>query len=369
MSDPSKKGVLALCGSMRGLSTIAVGLRLWARKGHKVPLMADDWTAILALVRYSSSDMAPEEIAANIGIQHGSEIALDFLTTCTLGSVKLSALFFYRRIFCNMEKRGIFNIIIWVTVIVVVLWLFIFLFLPGFQCGTHFSALYDGTYNQYCKISLSIAYGLATSDFLLDVWILALPIPHLTKVTPISDSATSYHIAEETIHHGGFPTDFGVTEPLRISSDSMTNSQYSGLAASTIRMASYINFVIGGPDYLFNTDYNGKIDSFAWDEALITGTFFYTMLECGMALVAVNLPLLRVLAISLKASELMSSVKGIFEFSFLRGSSSQIEHHDLEAPRADGMKRSFSTGPSERTEAAGAPSARIPLHVLEGSRR
>ncbi|KAK8062537.1 hypothetical protein PG997_014634 [Apiospora hydei] len=147
-----------------------------------------------------------------------------------------------------------------------------FQFLAGFQCGTHFSALYDGTYDQYYTISFPFAYGLATSDFLLDVWILVLPIPR---------------------------------------------------------------------------------------------TFFYTILESGMALVAVNLPSLRVLAISLKTSDLINSMRSIFEFSFLRGSSFQIERHDLEASRAhDGMKRSLSTGPSEGTEKAGTQSDQIPLHAM-----
>ncbi|KAK8062536.1 hypothetical protein PG997_014633 [Apiospora hydei] len=42
---------------------------------------------------YSSSDLTPEEIAAKLQTQQESEIALDILTNCTLGFVKLSALF------------------------------------------------------------------------------------------------------------------------------------------------------------------------------------------------------------------------------------------------------------------------------------
>ncbi len=69
----------------------------------------------------------------------------------------------------------------WVTIGVVILWLLVFQFLAGFQCGTHFSALWDGTYRQYCTLSFPFLYGLAVSDFLLDVWILALPIPGVRK--------------------------------------------------------------------------------------------------------------------------------------------------------------------------------------------
>lgn len=69
-----------------------------------------------------------------------------------------------------------------ITVVVVVLWLFVFSILAGLQCGTHFSALWDGTYTQYCTISFPFLYGLAVSDFLLDVWILVLPIPRVAQL-------------------------------------------------------------------------------------------------------------------------------------------------------------------------------------------
>lgn len=50
MSDSSKTGLLALSGSMMGLTTIAVGLRFWVRRRQQLAFMADDWTAALALV-------------------------------------------------------------------------------------------------------------------------------------------------------------------------------------------------------------------------------------------------------------------------------------------------------------------------------
>lgn len=53
MSDYSKDSVLALAGSLMGLSTIAVSMRFWARRRHKVRVMADDWIAGLALVSNS----------------------------------------------------------------------------------------------------------------------------------------------------------------------------------------------------------------------------------------------------------------------------------------------------------------------------
>ncbi len=50
MSDSSKDGILAVSSSLIGLSSITVGLRFWARKRHNLPIMADDWLAVAALV-------------------------------------------------------------------------------------------------------------------------------------------------------------------------------------------------------------------------------------------------------------------------------------------------------------------------------
>lgn len=113
------------------------------------------------------------------------QIAWDMLSTCALACIKISAVFFYRRIFCVSGNKTGFSIVTLATVTILLLWLMTFLFLTGFQCGSHFSALWNGTYLQYCTISFPFLYGLVISDLLLDVWILALPVPqvsHLVKV-------------------------------------------------------------------------------------------------------------------------------------------------------------------------------------------
>lgn len=71
-----------------------------------------------------------------------------------------------------------------------------------------------------------------------------------------------------------------------------------GLGASIARMVQYIKIELGGPDYLLYTD----------NERLITESFFYTMLEAGMALIAVNLPSLWFFSISLKTGDILRSV-------------------------------------------------------------
>ena len=103
--------------------------------------------------------------------------------SATLAFTKMSALFFYRRIFCVGSYTRVSNLVIILSIAIVSCWLITFEFLAGFQCGTHFAALWDETYAQYCFLSFPYLYGLAISDFLLDIWILALPIP---LVGPVS---------------------------------------------------------------------------------------------------------------------------------------------------------------------------------------
>lgn len=105
------------------------------------------------------------------------QVAMDYTQTASIAFIKLSALFFYRRVLCVSGISNWFDIATKISIAIIILWLVVFEFLAGFQCGTHLDALWDGTYLQYCTISFPWLYGLTVSDVLLDVWILALPIP------------------------------------------------------------------------------------------------------------------------------------------------------------------------------------------------
>ena len=54
--------------------------------------------------------------------------------------------------------------------------------LTGLTCGTHFSALWTGhkDFAKYCKATDPYLLSLAISDFLLDIWILTLPVPQVS---------------------------------------------------------------------------------------------------------------------------------------------------------------------------------------------
>ena len=100
-----------------------------------------------------------------------------------MGCTKASALFFYKRIFCPNGLEKTFNRVILATVGVVVIYVILFGLLTGFQCGTHFSALFNGDYLHYC-FSFQFLLAVSVTGVLLDTWILALPMP---KVCTLED--------------------------------------------------------------------------------------------------------------------------------------------------------------------------------------
>jgi len=62
MSAQSKDGLLAVLGSMIGLTTIAVGLRLFARKHQHLPFQADD---LFANISWASLVILSDSIFTN----------------------------------------------------------------------------------------------------------------------------------------------------------------------------------------------------------------------------------------------------------------------------------------------------------------
>lgn len=100
----------------------------------------------------------------------------------TLVCAKISALFFYRRIFC-VTKRDYFNYTIIATLVGLFAWTIAFDILSMLQCRSHFTAFWNGDFEVYCvEVNREWAMGLAYSDFLLDLWVLLLPVPRVSSI-------------------------------------------------------------------------------------------------------------------------------------------------------------------------------------------
>ena len=93
------------------------------------------------------------------------------------GFIKLSVLFFYRRVFVNRTNSR-FDMVTKGAIVIVILWTIAFLCAQFFTCGTHISNNWGPLIDAlHCANSDTIANGLFISDFLTDFFVLILPIP------------------------------------------------------------------------------------------------------------------------------------------------------------------------------------------------
>lgn len=106
--------------------------------------------------------------------------AFDVFAVLSMGLTKISALYFFKRVFFTGHKMEVFNYITIGGIGVIVLWMIAFLIMSFFECGTHISAEWTTSAAiaaKYCTHNYPVLEGLAISDFLLDFFVLLLPIP------------------------------------------------------------------------------------------------------------------------------------------------------------------------------------------------
>lgn len=96
-----------------------------------------------------------------------------------LGFVKLSFVFFYRRIFAVGNRSQSFNILTILVNIVTVVWMMAFFFAYLFMCKTHFGAFWtsEQAVITHCGRITTTFLSFAVSDFAVDLVIFLLPIP------------------------------------------------------------------------------------------------------------------------------------------------------------------------------------------------
>jgi hypothetical protein len=100
---------------------------------------------------------------------------MQIITIPALGAVKLSALFFYYRIFCP-HKNGPTRLVIFSVILIVILWTLFNLCVAVFACGTNVKLFFGGPSAKCINILLWL-YTLSITDLITDVMVLVLPIP------------------------------------------------------------------------------------------------------------------------------------------------------------------------------------------------
>ena len=116
MSTTSPSGLQALSGSLLAITTIIIGLRFYTRYAQRAYIGADDWLiipgyvtfigmiacALLGVDRkmfgYSDAEVAAAKLT--FGTEASLVVSLDVLSAASLGFTRISALLFFRRIFC-----------------------------------------------------------------------------------------------------------------------------------------------------------------------------------------------------------------------------------------------------------------------------
>ena len=92
-----------------------------------------------------------------------------------LGTIRLSAVFFYCKMFCSTRMNDLFGVASMVMIVVIGIWilgLFIGVF---FLCGSTVNDIFQT--NQACLNNVTYLYALAYSSITLDFLVIVLPIP------------------------------------------------------------------------------------------------------------------------------------------------------------------------------------------------
>lgn len=91
--------------------------------------------------------------------------------------IKLSCMFFYRRVFRAGGSR-LFDLAMFTIVAIIVVWAISFFFAFLFMCGTHFDYLWTSLANETkCAKTMTLQNGFAISDVITDLLVLLFPLP------------------------------------------------------------------------------------------------------------------------------------------------------------------------------------------------
>jgi len=310
--------VIALSVALPIISIIIVALRFLTRRMQNVKLGIDDWLIVNGLVF-----LVAMAICMLIGTRNGAmgsptppppanltpeeqEFYTDPSTTFTeklefpfqifmmiaYASIKISLLAFYRRIFV-VSKNNAFDIIVKVSATVVFLWTLAFIFIIIFDCGTAIWANWGAVTAQlqFCAIGFTSEYGLAISDFLVDVFIFVLPLPVIWRLQ------------------------LSMQKKIAVSGIFLLGG--AAIGASIARMVLYIQIL------------SGVTKDEAIDPNLeLTVGLWWSLLEVGLSLIAACLPTLSFLFKRMSLESALRSVRSVFSIHSSQHSSKVTTRND-----------------------------------------
>jgi len=199
--------------------------------------------------------------------------------------VKLSILFFYRRIF----RGKIFDIVSWMMIAATILWTVIFEFLYIFRCGTNFSAGWVSIkeLQEYCNDENARQIGFSVTDVFADLVLLVLPMPIVWRLQ------------------------MPIKRKLAVSGVLLLGSL--AIAASFVRMVIFAETL--GSSFLSHPRFFGlpTTDNLGLESLGI----FWSLLEIGIAVPVACLPTLRPMFHGFSPESVINSIRSMISLSSL----------------------------------------------------
>lgn len=182
-------GLVAVSAIFPVVSGLAILLRLAARRKSHQPLHSDDWWIIASWFLTLGLSILVWIYTARSGIDYynvdfftGTEDSLElvFLSSCyvqfPLAAVKIAVLLFYKRIF---GAAPLFRAAVWAVIGLVSVWALLFFLLVLLELDpVAFPLMKAGLRLD----STAIGLGQVASSFTLDLLVLCLPIPAITRL-------------------------------------------------------------------------------------------------------------------------------------------------------------------------------------------
>lgn len=185
--------VIVLCAVFPFLATLSIIARFWTRITHKVPLRADDWSILPALVFTIATCCTGiwAAIDGEVGRQNAETTLpqliswakatyfLQIFQIAAIPLIKLSLLVFYNRIF----NSPIFRMVSYAIGSYTLCWFIAFEFATIFQCSPISANWeFDNAFLSVCiNAQLMLEWSAATNVF-GDIFILLMPWPSLLRL-------------------------------------------------------------------------------------------------------------------------------------------------------------------------------------------
>ncbi|KAF2755293.1 hypothetical protein EJ05DRAFT_478311 [Pseudovirgaria hyperparasitica] len=195
-----------VCFLLAAIGTLTTGLRFWSRRAHESKAGLEDWLILPALIfAYGVFGIAlwgtfshslgypapPPNVPGPGGFRYSMspeqknfmmiQFVMHPLYALSTSLVKLSILFFYKRLFCT-RSRPKFTYLVYTMVAIVLIWTVAYIFSQIFACGSSGVATRWDTVvniNRKCPLADNLSFAASIASFLTDLIILVMPIPKI----------------------------------------------------------------------------------------------------------------------------------------------------------------------------------------------